>query len=269
MNANSSSLPLEFAGVSNPEQTNLYAPATYTVAILGASAAALVAPINPVLGIFVCALVCGWAEIDGLCGSSHVGAFTPLRLIDKSGRLWVRACLAYTLGGVASASLVGLILGLMGAAARTLGLVPELGFGAVAVMALILALRELGLPYFVLPEFHRQTDKFWALRFGFVTGAAMWGSHIGLGFATVIRHGGLFVIGGIALLLEPLESALLLATFWFGRTLPIWATPRLTHDLRDGDAVTDLMMTQSSAYRICAFAGLAVSCALASLLALS
>jgi hypothetical protein len=83
----------------------------------------------------------------------------------------------------------------------------------------------------------------------------MWGTHIGIGFATVIKHGGLFLAAGSALLLEPLQSALLLAAFWIGRTLPIWATPYLTGDEADGAAVTELLWARPNAYRICAIAG--------------
>lgn len=258
MNAGPSTLLLGSGAKAQAErQTNLYAPATYAVAVLGAAATALSASINPVIGLFVAALVCGWAEIDGLCGSSHVGALTPLRALDKTYRLWLHATSAYTLGGVVTASVIGLTLGLVGTAARNTDFAPQFGFALLAVSALILAVRELGLLSFALPQFHRQTDKMWALRFGYVTGAAMWGSHIGLGFATVIRHGGLFVIAGSALLLEPLQGALLLASFWIGRTLPIWATPLLTRDERDGGVVTDLLLARPDSYRICAFAGLA------------
>lgn len=236
-------------------QTNLYAPATYITALAGVAITAVAAVANPIVGLFVAALLCGWAEVDGLCGTSHVGALTPLRALDKTHRLWLGATCAYTVGGVVTASLVGLTLGLVGTATGV-GLPPPIPFALISTAALILAVRELGLIKFALPQIHRQTDKMWALRFGFVTGAAMWGSHIGLGFATVIKHGGLFIVAASALLLDPLQSALLLATFWIGRTLPIWATPLLTSNEADGSAVTDLLLARPSAYRICAFAGL-------------
>lgn len=258
MIVNPSTLPLG-AAESTPAKRhiNFYASATYMMTVLGTLATALLVAIDPVLGLFAAALVCGWAEIDGLCGSSHVGALTPLRALDPTHRLWTRATLAYTLGGVVSASVVGLTLALIGTGLRGIGLPSQYGFVLLSVVALILAVRELGLLSFVLPECERQTDKFWALRFGFTTGAAMWGFHIGLGFATVIRHGGLFLIGGSALLLEPWYGALLFATFWVGRTLPIWTTPLLTRDEQDGEVVTDLLMARPDAYSICAFAGIA------------
>ena len=258
MSANPSTVLVRSVARAQAEgQANSYARATYAVAVLGAAATVLSASINPVIGLFVAALVCGWVEIDGLCGTSHVGALTPLRALDKSTHLWLHATSAYTLGGVVTASVIGLTLGLVGTAARNIGFASQFGFALLSVGALILAARELGLISFALPQVHRQTDKMWALRFGYVTGAAMWGSHIGLGFATVISHGGLFVIAGSALLLEPIQSALLLATFWIGRTLPIWITPLVTRDERNGEIVTDLLLNRPDAYRICAFAGLA------------
>lgn len=268
MNLSPSFYPLqnEVSPAVEPHR-NLYTPATYVVAIAGAAAAALSTLVNPVIGLFTAALVCGWAEIDGLCGTSHVGALTPLRVMDKAHRMWRRAILAYTLGGVATASIVGLTLGVLGAVARSLGLTPALAMWLFTAWALILALRELGLPSYALPQVPRQTDKMWAMRFGFVTGAGMWGSHIGLGFATVIRHGGIYAIAGCALFLDPLKTALLMATFWIGRTLPIWATPLLTSDERDGSIVMDMLLKRADAYRICAFAGLASMGAIAASLA--
>lgn len=258
MNLNPSLYPLgTVASVPVERHRNLYAPATYAVAIIGATVAAMSTLVSPVLGLFVAALICGWAEVDGLCGTSHVSALTPLRVADKAHRVWRSASLAYTLGGVATASIVGLALGLMGAAARSVGLTPALAMSLFTACALILALRELGLPSYALPEVPRQTDKMWAMRFGFVTGAAMWGSHIGLGFATVIRHGGIYAVAGCAFFLDPLQTALLMVTFWIGRTLPIWATPLLTNDEQDGSVVMDLLLERSDAYRICAFAGVA------------
>jgi hypothetical protein len=238
-------------------QTNLYAPATYVVALTGFAVAAVAVGSDSIAALFISALLCGWAEVDGLCGSSHVGALTPLRALDKTHRLWFGATGAYTLGGVVTASVVGLALGLIGASVRGPGLTAPVTFALLSIAALILAARELGLLKFSLPQIRRQTDKMWGLRFGFVTGAAMWGSHIGLGFATVIRHGGLFIVAASALLLTPWQSALLLATFWIGRTLPIWATPLLTGDEVDGARVTELLLARANAYRVCAFAGLA------------
>lgn len=264
MSATPSTLPAGSVAVARLEhQRNLYAPATYILAMVGAALTTLAAVSNPLIGLLVAALLCGWAEIDGLCGSSHVGALTPLRALDNTHRLWLSATSAYTLGGVVTASLVGLVLSMVGTIVREAGLTRPIAAVLLSTTALILAARELGLLRFALPQVHRQTDKMWGLRFGFVTGAAMWGSHIGLGFATVIKHGGLFVVAAAALLLEPWQSALLFAIFWIGRTLPIWVTPHLTSDEDDGSRVTDLLLARLSAYRICAFAGL-VGFALAS-----
>ena len=156
MSPNPSFYPLRTIASSAVEpHLNLYAAATYVVATAGTAAAALSTMADPILGLFIAALLCGWAEIDGLCGTSHVAALTPLRVVDMTHRMWRRASLAYTLGGVVTASIVGLTLGILGAAARNLGLAPTLAMSLFTACALILALRELGLPSFVLPQIPR------------------------------------------------------------------------------------------------------------------
>ena len=129
--------------------------------------------------------------------------------------------------------------------------------GRVVVMALIalLCLREAGLIHFPLPQVDRQTQKMWAAEFGHVTGAAMWGAHIGLGFATVIKHGGLYIVALCALLLGPLEGAILMGAFWLGRALPIWSTPWIVSQEHDGGYLVDVVLRSDAALRHGAIAG--------------
>ena len=117
------------------------------------------------------------------------------------------------------------------------------------VLAISLAARELGLVGFALPQIHRQTNKSWGVEFGITTGAAMWGIHIGLGFATVIQHGGFYILVLFAMVVGPVKGAVLLATYWLGRTLPIWFGGTLKEDQRDAPELLRLLLTNRTAYR--------------------
>jgi cytochrome c biogenesis protein CcdA len=84
----------------------------------------------------------------------------------------------------------------------------------------------------------------------------MWGAHIGLGFATVIQHGGFLVLVLLGLVAGPFESAMLFAAYWLGRTLPIWFAGLFAS--RNGNApelIQDLL-SDSDLYRRAAGAGL-------------
>lgn len=266
-----SSTPRSFkslgGALTNVLRTNPFLPLTYGFALVGATVGASFISNEPMLVLLVAALLCGWAEIDGLCGTSHVSALTPLRALDRSHRLWFRAMSAYTAVGIVTSVFVGAILSVLGLLLQVVAPVPQYLFAFAAIIAALLCLRELDICEFRLPQLHRQTEKMWAQRFGFVTGAAMWGGHIGLGFATVIRHGGLLAIGVCAMALEPPKAAGLLAVFWVGRTLPIWLTPAVTSDHADGAGLANLVVKPTTAYRDCAAAGLLCLTAAAAMLA--
>lgn len=233
-----------------------FATATYGLAVLGTVTGLLLAPSHPVALLFVATILCGWSELDGACGTSHAVAITPLRGLDPTHRLWLKAAATYTIAGVVTAASVGAVLGIVGMIVRALIGHDEYLLAAVAALAIVLSAREMGLVSFGLPQFPRQTQKMWAIHFGFVTGAAMWGAHIGLGVATVIKHGGLYVVAASALLLGPLAGAALMAAFWLGRTLPIWAAPALSSDHANGGTLLDSVITPWKAYRHCSAIGL-------------
>jgi hypothetical protein len=173
---------------------------------------------NPLLTLLVGAVLCGWCEVDGLCGSSHVASFAAIRSLEGN-RGWLIGLLAYTLGGAVTAALIGAVFGTLSLA---IPWNPTLFAAVTVLLAATLAARELRVISFALPQVHRQTQKMWAPEFGFATAAGMWGSHIGLAIATVITHGGLFVILLAASWLGPLAGIGLLCVFWLGRTLPMW-----------------------------------------------
>ena len=186
---------------------------------------------------------------------SLVGALTPLG--KAAHNYWLREVVAYTLAGSVSALLVGALLGAIGHRFRVTGL-----YWLVVALALILAARELGWVHFQLPERERQTEKVWAHEFGFVTAAAMWGFHVGLGFTTYVRYGGLWVLTLVAFAVgEPRYGAALMLLYWFGRALPLWVMPlfwqtRDTGELMEAIAANRRLYNRSEALHLVWSAGI-------------
>lgn len=239
--------------------------ATWVVSALGAAASLAFLHANPIDTFCIAALLWGWAEINGLCGYSHLCSLSMLRAWNSNPRLWLYAACAYTIGGLLSASIVGAIV----------GLVALFGSGPSALLLLFastlvvpLVARELGWISFPLPQVNRQTNKMWALEFGFIVGAGMWGAHIGLGFATVVRHGGFCVLVPIAAALGPVRGALVFALYWLGRTLPIWANLLIPREKFDATEVVREVESSDMALRVAASVGLLASLPAALLLVL-
>jgi hypothetical protein len=211
--------------------------------------------------VFWATVMLGFSEVNGLCGVSHMGSLTPLRALGMQA--WVKAVLAYTLCGIATASIVGACLALLG---LPLGLSLDKTAYVVIPLSLLLAARELGWIDFRLPQIRKQTRKMWAMEYGFTTGAAMWGAHIGFAFFTVVKHGGLYVLAVLAISLEPLLASALFATYWVGRTLPIWIVPIITDRRvqKNGAKVSELVLESSQVLRhLAAAALLCTTCAIA------
>lgn len=121
--------------------------------------------------------------------------------------------------------MVGLVLGAIG---KVIGFSGAAGIGLylAALLSLILAAREWGWIKFRLPERKLQTEKVWAHDFGFVMASAMWGLHIGLGFATRVTYGGFWVlVAAILALGNPRFGAIVMLSYWLGRALPLWLAP--------------------------------------------
>ncbi len=186
----------------------------------------------------------------------------------RNYRLWFRSVLAYTVAGAISSIIVGLVLGAVG---KVIGLSGTAGIGLylVALLSLILAAREWGWINFRLPERKLQTEKVWAHEFGFVMASAMWGLHIGLGFATRVTYGGFWVlVGAILALGDPRFGAIVMLSYWVGRALPLWLAPLLL----SAEEVTNLsesIFDHRFVYHRVAGIGLAWSAGLTILLAMS
>lgn len=166
--------------------------------------------------------------------------------------LWFRAVTAYTICGLVTAAMVGVLLGLGGTLIHIDSWIPV----AVVAASAVLIARELLSLTFRLPQVRRQTHKSWAMEYGIVTAAGMWGAHIGLGFATVIQHGGLFAVALMASSAGSVQGAVLLMFFWLGRTLPLWLVALLPLSSSDGPDVTDALLRDQRAYRYTANVGL-------------
>ena len=198
-------------------------------------------------------LLCGWAEIDNACGRSHIGTISPFLKADPS-RLWFKMLAAYTVAGLFSSTLVGVLLNLIGSALPH----PSVGvlMGLTACLCLSLVLREARVLKFRLPQRYLQTEKIWSFQFGYVKGAAMWGTHIGFGFLTVISHGGIYPVAMLCALIDGAISILLLPLFWIGRVLPLWIVPFLLPDSSDGELIQIEVSRNTGMLRLVSVAGL-------------
>ena len=176
------------------------------------------------IGLLVSAVLCGIAEAQGRCGTSHICTIAPLRRPEP--RTWLKCVSAYSIGGLATSYVVGLALAGSGTLAAS-AVQPSHLFVLAGVVGFAFLLRELRVLRFSPPQCDVQTHKRWMYEFGFVTAAGMWGSHIGLAVTTVVTHGGLY-----PLVLAAFASGLgsgewVLVAFWVGRILPTWLAPTL------------------------------------------
>lgn len=235
---------------------NPVATATITLAVCGFLAGILVVQSNPIAACFIAAILCGWSEVDGACGMSHVGSLTPLRNSKAIRFLWIRSVSAYTFWGVISSAFVGAMAGSLRGLASSVGLSTAVLLSIVSLTAVVLIMREIGLVNLRLPQFRCQTQKMWSFKFGSITAAGMWGAHIGLGVATVIKHGGFYIIFALAVVMGPTFGALLLATYWIGRTLPMWFGPTMKYFVRDNQKLPVLIASAGMACRLIATSGL-------------
>lgn len=231
-----------------------FSGATYLLVALALIIAVVSHHSAPAIGVLSAAFLLGWSEVDGACGTSHVLAITPLRKLERIRFAWLGSATAYTFGGIVTAGIVGATLGLLVGPHSSIS--PVLMSTAVVVAIAFLG-REAGILHFPIPTIARQTDKMWAMRFGLITGAAMWGAHIGIGFATVIRHGGFYALVFLALALGPELGAGILVCYWLGRTGPIWAAPIIT-DNKQGSKLQEAVSNGSVSYRLCHATGLAI-----------
>ena len=150
--------------------------------------------------------------------------------------------------GIFSSAMVGIVLGMMGHALNdVLERTSSLYF--ICLMSIILAAREFGWIEFDLPECKRQTEKFWGNKFGICGASAMWGFHIGLGFATRITFGGFWILAITALAFgDPRFGAELLMMYWVGRVLSVWLAPSFCASAENIDELPERIYSELPLY---------------------
>ncbi len=162
-----------------------------------------------------------------------MGALGPLVKVANGQRRWVLSATIYTLSGVASAAIVGALIGSVGnlllTDRHTLAFV-FVGTAGVAVLA-----ADAGIIGRVLlrPRW-RQTSDIWPRRFPLGVVAAMWGFDLGLAFNARLAFAGPWLLAAVSAASGSAEvGALLFVSFWLGRALPVWASPHLLNDAND------------------------------------
>ena len=207
------------------------------------------------VGFVAGAVLCGVAEAQGRCGLSHIGMIAPLKCFAP--RNWLKCSLAYSIAGLATSYLMGLLLAALGTLTATV-LMPAYVFWAAGTVALVVLLRALKLLRFKLLQCDLQTHRRWMAEFNMTTVAGMWGAHIGLAFLTVIKHAGLYPLALIVAGCGLGGGEFVLVAFWVGRILPLWLAPALSGRSGDGVAITNEVRDARRAFRVTAVCGLAV-----------
>lgn len=154
--------------------------------------------------------------------------------------------LLFAVGATVSAALVGLVAG-------TLGMVLGAPWGtgswiAVAVAAVIYALREaFDLPVPV-PDRHRQVPQWWRSFYSPPVTAVLYGFGLGIGYLTYLSYGTYFVVTIAAFVQgDPLIGAAVCAPFGLGRALSVVLANRkaATESRPSGiDRIDDLAQTR-------------------------
>lgn len=109
---------------------------------------------------------------------------------------------------------------------------------------LVVAARDIGWLHFRIPERKLQTERTWFHHFGVIAAAAMWGIHVGLGFATRITFMGFWLLSAAVVLVGSGSlGAFVFLGYWVGRALPLWLLPLL--DMRGDQGIGVAAMDQA------------------------
>jgi hypothetical protein len=158
--------------------------------------------------------------------------------VASGTRGWLAGVAAYTVAGLLTSTLMGAALGttgrwLVGDELRTVAVTVVLAFSIVA------ALRGFGWSALVLPRVRRQTREWWGKQFPIPVAATLWGLDLGLAIFTPFTFAGLSILVGLVIAMgDPVFGALVFASFWVARALPVWLAPRLA---QTGDTVLDVV----------------------------
>lgn len=169
--------------------------------------------------------------------------------MPQTKQLWTQSVTFYTCAGLLSAFAVGGLLGVLG---RWVGepLPRDIRFSLVGILSLALLLGDLGWVNFHLAVPRRQTKQAWAQFFGFRIASALWGLHVGIGFATSIKYGGYWAIAGMIFASgSTTYGAMLMGSYWLGRAFPVWIAPWASGNGRISPSDFTSLLTQDAMFR--------------------
>ena len=134
----------------------------------------------------------------------------------------------YLIGGLLSASLVGVGAAALGVAIRQF-VSAEICSGLVLTGILVLVLRETDVIRFQLPMAKRQTVGWWYQMYGLRKASLLWGLDIGLGFSTWIAFGGWWAMILCIVYFHNLAVGVALCGgYWLGRAIPTILAPEVS-----------------------------------------
>lgn len=153
-----------------------------------------------------------------------MGIITPLGQ-GRRNKVWLRAAAIYTAGGSLSSAVVGLSVWRLGGPIREhVGLL--VGWRIFAIVAVLLALRDLNLVRFTLPQRKCQAPQSWLWKYDLKSSLFMWGFYIGVGLSSFIAFSGLYAtIVALLLVRTQMVAIAIMVSYWLGRVLPVWLTP--------------------------------------------
>jgi len=174
-----------------------------------------------IIGIGLAALVAGVSGAWSPCGFAMIETFTP-HLCGGRGRRNLGVAL-FAAGAIAASAALGWVLGLAGA-----GLSSSLTLSLLAVLALVGALRDLGIMRIPLPQRRGQVPESWRRELPLVVWAPAYGVMLGLGVLTFQVVSTFWVVAGACIAIgNPATAAACFALFGLGRVLMVIIPPRL------------------------------------------
>jgi hypothetical protein len=137
------------------------------------------------------------------------------------------AVLAHVIGATTSALLLGAVLGALGSLMNAPW--DRWGWAAVGVLAVAYLLREAAGAPIPVPQLRRQVPEWWRTFFSPAVAAWLYGTGLGIAFATYLPSGAFVVAGAAALVSgDPLLGAAITAPFGAARALSVLKARRCT-----------------------------------------
>lgn len=151
-----------------------------------------------------------------------IGEITPL-VEAASRRTWLATVIPHILGSTISAGVLGLVLATLGQLA---GVSRWPAVGLVGGLVLVAcSMQDAGMVRWAMPSLNRQTPRWFRGSFSPPWCGLLWGLDLGQGWTTHILFTGYYALVLLAVMLsEPVVGALLMASYGFGRGLPVLVT---------------------------------------------